>query len=82
LLTTADLVRLTGVKESVIRQYVLLGLIRPVARTESGRLRFDEKTVRLVKLIKELNRSGYTLREIREIFLERWWKRREQGEEK
>ncbi len=48
----------------------MVGLLEPTQVTETGRRMFDEKSIGRVKLIKKLNKSGYPLRAIRELFLE------------
>lgn len=60
-----------GVTKQTIEYYILLGLIRPL-RTAGGRGRlFDEELVKRIRLIRDLNESGYTLRSIRETYLRR-----------
>jgi len=48
----------------------MLGLLKPTEVTATGRRLFDEKAVERIKLIKKLNQSGYTLRAIRELFMQ------------
>jgi DNA-binding transcriptional MerR regulator len=48
----------------------MVGLLEPTEVTKSGRRLFDPKNIERIKLIKKLNVSGYTLRAIRELFLE------------
>lgn len=60
----------------IIYQYVLLGLLKPKEKTEAGRLLFSEDAVRLAKLIHGLNRTGYTLQQIKEIFIEHRYRKR------
>ncbi|MFP4106389.1 MAG: MerR family transcriptional regulator [Phycisphaerae bacterium] len=63
--------RTSGVSKQAIEYYIMLGLIDPI-RGEDGRSRwFNRRLVRRIKLIRKLNRTGYTLRDIREIFLRR-----------
>ena len=58
-----------GVTIHVIEYYILLGLISPIrVRGKHGRF-FDEAIVKRIRLIRKLNRSGYTLRAIRETYL-------------
>ncbi|MBT3279804.1 MAG: MerR family transcriptional regulator [Phycisphaerales bacterium] len=52
-----------------IEYYLLLGLIEP-RRVEGRHGRFfDEALLTQIRTIRELNQSGYTLRDIREMFL-------------
>lgn len=61
--------RQAGVSKQTIEYYILVGLIKPI-RPKDGRARFfDDKLVRRIKLIKELNSTGYTLLDIRELYL-------------
>lgn len=69
LLRLSDAARIAGVSKQTIEYYCLLGLITPI-RPNGGRRRFfDEKLIRRIQLIRRLNQSGYTLRDIRETYL-------------
>jgi len=58
-----------GVSKQTVEYYVMLGLISPIRETgKSGRY-FDDDLVKRIRLIRELNDSGYTLRAIRETYL-------------
>ncbi len=59
-----------GISRQSLQYYIMIGLLQPADITTTGRRLFDDKSVELIKLIKKLNNSGYTLREIREIFLQ------------
>jgi len=61
--------RLAGVSAQTVEYYILLGLIKPLR--QPGRLGrfFDARLIRRIRLIRRLNRSGYTLRAIRETYL-------------
>ncbi len=59
-----------GISRQTLQYYLMLGLMEPVRITSTGRRLFDDKSVERIKLIKKLNESGYTLRAIRELFLE------------
>lgn len=69
-LTFAELTKLSGLKETLLRRYVMLGLIEPLGKGRRRRLLFDKRAVRRAKLIYMLNKSGYTLEEIRRIFID------------
>jgi DNA-binding transcriptional MerR regulator len=49
----------------------MVGLLEPTEVTQTGRRLFDEKGIERIKVIKKLNDSGYPLRAIRELFLQR-----------
>lgn len=59
-----------GVSRQTLQYYLMVGLMTPTAVTESGRRMFDEAAVERIRLIRELNRSGYPLRAIRELFMQ------------
>ncbi|MHC5076331.1 MAG: helix-turn-helix domain-containing protein [Planctomycetota bacterium] len=59
-----------GVSRQSLQYYIMLGLIKPAEVTDTGRRLFDEENIDRIKLIKRLNKSGYPLRAIRELFLE------------
>ena len=60
-----------GVPKQTIEYYIMLGLVRPVRRPGKRGRYFDEKLVSRIRLIRRLNRGGYTLRAIRETYLSR-----------
>ena len=60
-----------GVSRQSLQYYLMVGLLEPVAVTPSGRRMFDGESVKRIQLISKLNKSGYTLRAIRELFIER-----------
>jgi DNA-binding transcriptional MerR regulator len=59
-----------GVSVQSLQYYLMVGLLEPSETTPTGRRMFDEKSVERIKLIKKLNKSGYPLRAIRELFME------------
>ena len=59
-----------GVSRQSLQYYLMVGLLEPVEVTPTGRRLFDEKSIERIKLIKKLNKSGYPLRAIRELFME------------
>ena len=60
-----------GVSRQALGYYLLVGLVKPACRSASGHRLFDQDCISRIKLIRKLNRSGYTLRDIRETFLSR-----------
>ena len=58
-----------GISRQTLQYYVMLGLVKPSSQSEAGQRLFDQEAIKRIKLIRRLNRSGYTLRGIREIFL-------------
>jgi DNA-binding transcriptional MerR regulator len=59
-----------GVSRQTIEYYIMIGLIKPIRRGPRRRF-FDDALVRRIRLIKRLNRSGYTLQSIRQTYLKR-----------
>lgn len=60
-----------GVSKQSLQYYLMVGLLEPTFVTPSGRRMFDHTSVERIKLIHKLNKSGYPLRAIRELFMER-----------
>ena len=60
-----------GVSRQSLQYYLMLGLMEPTETTPTGRRMFDDEAVERVKLIRKLNQSGYPLRAIRDLFMER-----------
>ena len=58
-----------GVSVQTVEYYLMLGLIDPITRPGSRGRFFDDKLVNRIRLIRELNDTGYTLREIRTTWL-------------
>jgi len=59
-----------GVSRQSLQYYIMVGLLEPTKTTPTGRRLFDDKSIERIKLIKQLNKSGYPLRAIRELFME------------
>ena len=59
-----------GISRQSLQYYLMLGLLEPTETTDTGRRMFDERAIERIRLIKKLNRSGYPLRAIRELFLQ------------
>lgn len=60
-----------GVSRQSLQYYLMIGLLEPASVTPSGRRMFDEASVERIRLVHKLNKSGYTLRAIRELFIDR-----------
>ncbi len=59
-----------GVSRQSVQYYLMVGLIEPTEITPTGRRLFDQNAVERIKLINQLNESGYPLRGIKELFIE------------
>ncbi|MBN2019645.1 MAG: MerR family transcriptional regulator [Sedimentisphaerales bacterium] len=72
--------KLAGVSRQSLQYYIMVGLLEPADVTNTGRRLFDQRSVERIKLIKKLNKSGYPLWAIRELFLEgRTGRQKEKG---
>ena len=67
-LKISDLARQAGKRASAIRYYEEIGLL-PRAERVSGRRRYDETSLHRLALIQRARQLGFTLAEIRELFL-------------
>lgn len=65
----AGAARAAGVSKQTIEYYIMIDLIKPIRHKDRYGRFFDDKIVRRIKLIRELNDTGYTLRDIREIYI-------------
>jgi DNA-binding transcriptional MerR regulator len=63
---TSDVRAATGLSRTHLDFYIREALVRPVARTESGYLLFDQQEVSLLREIVDARRNGVALRDIRE----------------
>ena len=59
-----------GISRQSLQYYLMVGLLEPTEVSSTGRRLFDEASVERIRLIKRLNKSGYPLRAIRELFFE------------
>jgi len=71
LLGISGAARAAGISKRSIEYYVMLGLIKPIRRPGDRNRYFDEKLIKRIRLIRQLNDSGYTLRDIRQTYLKR-----------
>ena len=60
-----------GISRQSLQYYMMLGLLEATEVTATGRRMFNAKTVERIRLIKKLNESGYPLRAIRDLFMDR-----------
>lgn len=69
LMKIGELARRSGLSRQMISSYCMYGLVKEADRTPSGHRLFDDKALKLLRLIRQLVDSGYTLRDIRETFI-------------
>lgn len=60
-----DLTEACGVSDQAVRLYERLGLLEPVGRTDKGYRLYDASSVETVRFIKQAQRSGFILEEIK-----------------
>ncbi len=70
LISIGEAAKKAGVSRQSLQYYLMVGLLEPTEVTEKGRRLFSDKAIERIKLIKRLNKSGYPLRAIRELFME------------
>lgn len=58
-----------GVSRQTIEYYILIGLIEPLRMPGRRSRFFDRDLVRRIRLIRQMNKSGYALRDIRDTYL-------------
>lgn len=58
-----------GVSRQTVEYYIMLGMITPLRVPRKAGRYFDKALVKRIALIHQLNKSGYTLRDIRETYL-------------
>ncbi len=71
LLKTRDVLARAGISRQVLYRYIQMELIVPTEITGTGRHLFSEVIFKQITMIQRLNDSGYTLRDIRDIFSRR-----------
>ncbi len=70
LVSLSQAAKKAGVSRQSLQYYLMVGLLEPTQVTPTGRRLFDGKAVDRIRLIYQLNTSGYPLRAIRELFME------------
>ena len=59
----------SGVSSQTVEYYIMLGLVDPLRQPGKRGRFFDDSHVKRIRLIRQLNETGYTLRSIRETYL-------------
>jgi len=71
MLRLRDAANAAGITVAQLQYYCLVGLIQPAARSSGRQRLFDSKNIKKIRMIRLLNDSGYTLRDIRQIFVQK-----------
>lgn len=71
LLAIGKAAKAAGISRQSLQYYIMVGVIEPAKVSETGRRYFDADNIERIKLVSKLNKSGYPLRAIRELFLEK-----------
>jgi DNA-binding transcriptional MerR regulator len=71
LLRTKDVLQKTGISRQILYRYITAGLIQEASVTATGRRLFSPDVIKKIELIQSVHRSGYTLRDIKDIFFRR-----------
>jgi len=69
LLKIGEVARRSRLTRQTLHNYVVMGLIRPGGRSAGGQRLFGEDVFVRLEMIERLKKRGYTLRDMREIFL-------------
>lgn len=70
LMAIGEAAKKAGISRQSLQYYLMVGMLEPTAITPTGRRLFDEKMVTRIKIIRKMNKSGYPLRAIRELFFQ------------
>ena len=71
LFKTGEVIKRSGVSRQVLYQYMAMGLIEEASRTLHGHRLYGSDIFDRLRIIRELNASGYALKDIKEIFFSR-----------
>jgi DNA-binding transcriptional MerR regulator len=64
-LKMGDLTQACGVSDQTVRLYERMGLLKPVGKTAVGYRLYDGESVETLRFIKQAQRSGFSLEEIK-----------------
>ena len=70
MLRLGDAARQAGISVQQLNYYLMVGVVIPSCISQGGQRLFCPKAIKRIKMVSLLNQSGYTLRDIREIFIE------------
>ncbi len=67
---TSEVLEKSGITRQMLYLYATMGLIEPAAKTAAGHGLYDGATLTRLKIVRDAVETGYSLRDIREIFFE------------
>ncbi len=69
LLKTGEVAERAKVSRQIVHIYTTMGLIKEERRTSAGHRLFNENVLKRIEMIRDLVKTGYTLRDVKEIFI-------------
>ncbi|MDO8303133.1 MAG: helix-turn-helix domain-containing protein [Sedimentisphaerales bacterium] len=70
LLQIAGAAKEAGISRQSLQYYLMIGVLEPTEISLTGRRLFDDRAIENIRLIRKINKSGYPLRAIRELFMQ------------
>ena len=70
LYTTGKAAKKAGVSTQTLQYYIMLGLIEPTETSDTNRRYYNQQAIEKIKMVKNLNETGYPLRAIKELFID------------
>ncbi len=67
---TSEVLSKSGVTRQMLYLYTTMGLIEPVEKTAAGHGLFEPAVLAKLKIIRDALDTGYSLRDVKEIFFE------------
>ncbi|MHB1157100.1 MAG: helix-turn-helix domain-containing protein [Phycisphaerales bacterium] len=71
MLRLSDAAEAAGVTPAQLQYYLMVGVVTPTQISPGHQRLFDPHAVQRIAMIRLLNESGYSLRDIREIFIQK-----------
>lgn len=65
---SGEVIKRSGISRQVLYQYTAMGLVEEAQRTKHGHRLYAQEVFQRLHIIRELNASGYPLKDIKEIF--------------
>jgi DNA-binding transcriptional MerR regulator len=70
LMKTSEVLEKSGITRQMLYLYTTMGLVEPKEKTAAGHGLFDETVLSRLKIIRDALETGYSLRDVKEIFFE------------